>query len=65
MTAKLILANEGEVRYGDKGYHGAKTKGYDASMKRAAREHPLSIFDELETKESAANDLLWKDALVS
>jgi len=28
------LANEGEVRYGDKGYYGAKTRGYDASMKK-------------------------------
>ena len=48
--SKIDLANEGEVRYGDKGYHGAKTKGYDASMKRAARGHPLSIFDELRNK---------------
>jgi IS5 family transposase len=48
--AKVDLANEGEVRYGDKGYHGAKTKGYDASMKRAARGHPLSISDELRNK---------------
>ena len=44
------MANEGEVRYGDKGYHGARTKGYDASMKRAARGHPLSIFDEFRNK---------------
>jgi len=48
--AKVDLANEGEVRYGDKGYHGAETRGYDASMKRAARGHPLSIFDELRNK---------------
>jgi IS5 family transposase len=48
--SKVDLANEGEVRYGDKGYHGAETKGYDASMKRAARGHPLSIFDELRNK---------------
>jgi len=48
--SKVDLANEGEVRYGDKGYHGAKTNGYDASMKRAARGHPLSIFDELRNK---------------
>lgn len=48
--AKVDLANKGEVRYGDKGYHGAKTKGYDASMKRAARGHTLSIFDELRNK---------------
>ena len=48
--AKVDLANEGEVRYGDKGYHGARTKGYDASMKRAARGHTLSIFDEFRNK---------------
>jgi len=48
--SKVDLANEGEVRYGDKGYHGAETKGYNASMKRAARGHPLSIFDELRNK---------------
>jgi len=48
--SRVDLANEGEVRYGDKGYHGAETKGYDASMKRAARGHPLSIFDELRNK---------------
>ena len=58
------MANEGEVRYGDKGYHGAKTKGYDASMKRAARGHPLAFLMICETRESAANDLSWKDALV-
>ena len=48
--SKVDLANKGEVRYGDKGYHGAKTKGYDASMKKAARGHPLSIFDQLRNK---------------
>jgi IS5 family transposase len=48
--SRVDLANAGEVRYGDKGYHGAKTKGYDASMKRAARGHTLSIFDELRNK---------------
>jgi IS5 family transposase len=48
--SQVDLANEGEVRYGDKGYHGARTKGYDASMKRAARGHQLSVFDELRNK---------------
>jgi IS5 family transposase len=43
--SQVDLAEEGEVRYGDKAYSGAKTKGYDASMKRAARGHPLGIFD--------------------
>jgi len=36
--SQVDLANGEEVRYGDKGYHGAKTKGYDASMKRAAND---------------------------
>jgi len=35
------LAEEGEVRYADEAHSGAKTRGYDASMKRAARCHPL------------------------
>lgn len=48
--SRVDLANEGEVRYGDKGYHGSETKGYDAAMKRAARGHPLSIFEELRNK---------------
>ncbi len=43
--SKVDLAEEGEVRYGDKAYSGAKTRGYDASMKRAARGHPLGISD--------------------
>jgi IS5 family transposase len=48
--SQVDLANDGEVRYGDKGYHGAKTKGYDASMKKASRGHPLSIYDELRNR---------------
>jgi transposase, IS5 family len=48
--SQVDLANKGEVRYGDKGYHGAKTKGYDASMKKAARGHQLSISDQLRNK---------------
>ena len=40
--SRIDLANEGEVRYADKGYFGAETKGYDAAMKRAIRGHPLS-----------------------
>lgn len=48
--SQIDLAEEGEVRYGDKGYHGAKTKGYNASMRRAARGHPLSIFDFLRNR---------------
>lgn len=48
--SQVDLAKEGEVRYGDKGYFGAKTKGYDASMKKATRGHPLSILDQLRNK---------------
>lgn len=48
--SQIDLAEEGEVRYGDKGYHGAKTMGYDASMRRATRGHPLSIFDILRNR---------------
>ena len=48
--SQVDLANEGEVRYGDKGYHGAKTKGYNAAMKKSARWHTLSIFDQLRNK---------------
>ena len=48
--SKVDLAEKGEVRYGDKGYSGAKTRGYDASMKRAARGHPLGITDILRNK---------------
>jgi IS5 family transposase len=44
------LANEGEVRYADKGYSGAKTKGYDAAMRKATRGHPLSYKDEMRNK---------------
>lgn len=48
--SQVDLAQEGEVRYGDKGYHGAKTKGYDASMRRATRGHPLCVSDILRNK---------------
>jgi IS5 family transposase len=48
--SQVDLAEEGEVRYGDKGYHGAETKGYDASMRRAARGHQLSASDLLRNK---------------
>lgn len=48
--SKVDLAEEGEVRYGDKAYSGSKTRGYDASMKKAARGHPLGISDTLRNK---------------
>ena len=48
--SQVDLANEGEVRYADKGYFGAKTKGYDAAMRKATRGHPLSYEDEMRNK---------------
>jgi IS5 family transposase len=48
--SQVDLAREGEVRYADKGYFGAKTKGYDAAMKKATRGHPLSYKDEMRNK---------------
>ena len=48
--SRIDLANEGEVRYADKGYFGAKTKGYDAAMKRATRGHPLNYKDEMRNR---------------
>jgi transposase, IS5 family len=48
--SQVDLAKEGEIRYTDKGYFGAKTKGYDAAMKKATRGHPLSYKDEIRNK---------------
>jgi len=44
------LGIEGLPRYADKGYSGAKTRGYDAAMKKAARNHKLVIKDILRNK---------------
>jgi IS5 family transposase len=33
--------------YRDHGYHGAVAKGYSATMKRGARNHPIGIMDKL------------------
>ncbi len=41
------LSRPGEVAYRDKGYYGVKPRGYDATMKRASRDHPLGIRDRL------------------
>ncbi len=48
--SQIDLSREGEVVYRDKGYFGAPAKGYDATMKRATRSHPLSIRDKLRNK---------------
>jgi len=41
--SQVDLGIEGIPRYADKGYYGAKTRGYDASMKKATRGHKLGI----------------------
>jgi len=38
------------VVYRDRGYFGAKSKGYDATIKRAVKEHHLGIRDILRNK---------------
>ena len=48
--SQVDLGIEGLPRYADKGYSGAKTRGYDAAMKKAARGHKLGIIDILRNK---------------
>ncbi len=45
--SQIDLSRAGEVTYRDKGYHGAVPRGWDATMRRASRGHPLSIWDRL------------------
>ena len=45
--SQIDLSRKGEVAYKDKGYHGVRSRGFDATMKRASRGHPLSIWDRL------------------
>jgi len=45
--SQVDLSQEGEVVYRDRGYQGAKCKGFNATMKRGARDHPISIRDKL------------------
>jgi IS5 family transposase len=48
--SQVDLGIEGIPRYSDKGYDGAKTRGYDAAMKKATRGHKLGIRDILRNK---------------
>jgi IS5 family transposase len=48
--SQVDLSEENEVVYRDRGYFGAKSKGYDATMKRAVRGHALGIKDILRNK---------------
>jgi IS5 family transposase len=51
--SQVDLSTEGEVVYRDKGYQGAEANGSAATMKRAARGHPLSIRDQLRNRRIA------------
>ena len=48
--SRVDLSRVGEVVYRDKGYQGVKPRGWDATMKRAGRGHPLSIWDRLRNR---------------
>ena len=48
--SQIDLSKEGEVVYRDKGYFGVIPLGFDATMKRGVRNHPLGIWDKLRNK---------------
>jgi len=48
--SQIDLSNEGEIAYRDKGYQGTKCRGYSATMKRGARDHPIGIWDTLRNR---------------
>lgn len=45
--SQIDLSEEGKVIYRDRGYQGANCKGYNGTMKRGARNHPIDIRDKL------------------
>ena len=45
--SRVDLSEPGEVVYRDNGYFGVRPRGFDATMKRATRGHPLSIWDRM------------------
>ena len=48
--SQVDLTKPGEVAYKDKGYFGAPSKGYSATMRRSVRGHPIGIRDILRNK---------------
>jgi IS5 family transposase len=48
--SQIDLTKPGEVAYKDKGYFGAPSKGYSATMRRSVRSHPIGIRDILRNK---------------
>ena len=45
--SQVDLSRKGEIVYRDKGYFGTKSRGYDATMQRGVRAHPLDIKNKL------------------
>jgi len=48
--SRVDLSEPGEVVYRDKGYQGVEPRGFNASMRRGARDHPLCIWDRLRNR---------------
>ncbi|MCJ7731001.1 IS5 family transposase [Candidatus Bathyarchaeota archaeon] len=48
--SRVDLSLSGEVVYRDKGYQGVEPRGWNASMRRGARDHPLGIRDLLRNR---------------
>ena len=48
--SQIDLSMEGEVVYRDKGYFGVNPRGYDATMQRGVRGHPIGIRGVLRNK---------------
>jgi IS5 family transposase len=44
---QVDLSEEGEVIYQDRGYFGTESKGFNATMQRGVRGHPIGIRDQL------------------
>ena len=48
--SRIDLSKPDEVVYRDRGYSGTETKGYNATMKKGARNHPIDIWDKMRNK---------------
>ncbi len=44
------MSKPDEVVYRDRGYSGTETKGYNATMKKGARNHLIDIWDKMRNK---------------
>ena len=55
------FSEKNEMVYRYRGYFGAKAKFYDATMRRALKEHSLRMSDIFRKKESAQKELKQKE----